>query len=30
MNSYLACDHCEEWFHFECVGINECPPEEAD
>jgi len=30
MSSYLACDQCGEWYHFDCVGLTECHEEEAN
>jgi len=23
----ICCDNCEDWYHFNCVGITESPPE---
>jgi len=22
----IACDHCDEWFHFRCAGVEKVPP----
>ena len=22
LRSMIQCDHCADWFHFDCVGIN--------
>ena len=29
VNSYLACDQCGEWYHFDCIGIDEVPIDQA-
>ena len=26
----IQCDHCLNWFHFDCVNIQEAPPEEME
>ena len=30
MYTYVACDLCGEWYHFSCVGLQECSPEDAE
>ncbi|ORX53901.1 hypothetical protein BCR36DRAFT_411040 [Piromyces finnis] len=29
-NPMIACDHCQEWYHFSCIGLSEDKVDEID
>ncbi|OUM63822.1 hypothetical protein PIROE2DRAFT_22167, partial [Piromyces sp. E2] len=29
-NPMIACDNCQEWYHFSCIGLTEDKANEID